>query len=42
MVVRPGLFRPLRAIGREVTAMSLLDCPCTPDCPCDDCPPGCC
>jgi DNA-binding transcriptional MerR regulator len=40
LVVRPGLFRPLPAIGREVTAMPLLDC--TPDCPCDDCPPGCC
>jgi hypothetical protein len=39
-VVRPGLFRPLRVIGREVIAMLLLDC--TPDCPCDDCPPGCC
>jgi DNA-binding transcriptional MerR regulator len=40
LVVRPGLFRPLPAIGKEVTVMPLLDC--TPDCPCDDCPPGCC
>jgi hypothetical protein len=28
--------------GEEVSAMPLLDCPCTPECPCDDCPPGCC
>jgi hypothetical protein len=41
-VVCPGLSRPLPAIGREVTTMPLLDCPCGPDSPCDDCPPGCC
>ena len=33
LVVRPGLCRSLPAIGREVIAMPLLDCPCTPDCP---------
>jgi hypothetical protein len=42
LVVRPGLSRLLRAIGREVTTVPLLECPWTPDCPCDDCPPGCC
>ena len=35
----PDCSDPLPAIGREVTAMPL---DCTPDCPCDDCPPGCC
>jgi hypothetical protein len=41
--VRHRLPGPLRAIGREVTAVLLLDCQCTPDdCPCDDWPPGCC
>ncbi|HWD45887.1 MAG TPA: heavy metal-responsive transcriptional regulator [Actinomycetota bacterium] len=34
----PSAARP----PKEVTTMPLLDCPCGPDCPGDDCPPGCC
>jgi hypothetical protein len=41
-VVRRRRSRPLPAVGREVTTTPLLDCPCGPDSPCDDCPPGCC
>jgi DNA-binding transcriptional MerR regulator len=31
---------PLPVLGEEVT--TLAQDPSTPDCPCDDCPPGCC